>query len=180
MDVRRKSYLIFISTTLFRELLTSVCSRDSYIWIDLISVTEIPTKAGFTKRIWGKLGSLSGSSCLLWKRVVNANFLVPSLFMCGQTKQSDELFLWRSILKWPCLPNKGFSSLFSKMGTKEMDSWVKHLVWYSLPFVIDTDSFSSWSTVQMRLYTLTKRQFVLVFVAFFVSFFLTAIIGIAG
>ncbi|KAK2558029.1 Transmembrane protein 181 [Acropora cervicornis] len=32
----------------------------------------------------------------------------------------------------------------------------------------------------MRLYTLTKRQFVLVFVAFFVSFFLTAIIGIAG
>ncbi|XP_015756072.1 PREDICTED: transmembrane protein 181-like [Acropora digitifera] len=43
------------------------------------------------------------------------------------------------------------------MGTKEMDS-----------------------TVQMRLYTLTKRQFVLVFVAFFVSFFLTAIIGIAG
>lgn len=36
------------------------------------------------------------------------------------------------------------------------------------------------STVQMRLYTLTKRQFVLVFVAFFVAFFLTVIIGIAG
>lgn len=36
------------------------------------------------------------------------------------------------------------------------------------------------STVQMRLYTLTKRQFVLVFVGFFVSFFLTVIIGIAG
>lgn len=36
------------------------------------------------------------------------------------------------------------------------------------------------STVQMRLYTLTKRQFVLVFVSFFVAFFLTVIIGIAG
>lgn len=35
-------------------------------------------------------------------------------------------------------------------------------------------------TVQMRLYTLTKRQFVLVFVSFFVAFFLTIIIGIAG
>lgn len=35
-------------------------------------------------------------------------------------------------------------------------------------------------TVQMRLYTLTKRQFVLVFVSFFVAFFLTVIIGIAG
>lgn len=32
----------------------------------------------------------------------------------------------------------------------------------------------------MRLYTLTKRQFVLVFVSFFVAFFLTVIIGIAG
>ncbi|XP_031567619.1 transmembrane protein 181-like [Actinia tenebrosa] len=36
------------------------------------------------------------------------------------------------------------------------------------------------STVQMRLYTLTKRQFVLVFVAFIVAFFCSVIIGIAG
>ncbi|XP_048577785.1 transmembrane protein 181-like [Nematostella vectensis] len=36
------------------------------------------------------------------------------------------------------------------------------------------------STIQMRLYTLTKRQFVMVFVAFFVAFFVTLIIGIAG
>lgn len=36
------------------------------------------------------------------------------------------------------------------------------------------------STVQMRLYTLTKRQFVMVFVAFFVAFFTTLIIGLAG
>lgn len=46
------------------------------------------------------------------------------------------------------------------------------------PFILIV--FSSLSTVQMRLYTLTKRQFVLVFVGFFVSFFLTVIIGIAG
>ena len=35
-------------------------------------------------------------------------------------------------------------------------------------------------TVQMRLYTLTKRHFVMVFVAFFVAFFSTLIIGLAG
>lgn len=82
-------------------------------------------EAGFTKRSEDvKLGSryLLLAFCGCYTNVQNANFLVPSLFMCGQTKQSDELFLWLSILKWPCLPNKGFSSLFSKMGTKEMDS----------------------------------------------------------
>eukprot|EP00112_Aurelia_sp_Birch-Aquarium-sp1_P026066 Seg900.9 transcript_id=Seg900.9/GoldUCD/mRNA.D3Y31 product="putative ribonuclease P protein subunit 3" protein_id=Seg900.9/GoldUCD/D3Y31 len=36
------------------------------------------------------------------------------------------------------------------------------------------------SSVQMRLYTLTKRQFVLVFAGFFACFFTTMIIGLAG
>jgi len=36
------------------------------------------------------------------------------------------------------------------------------------------------SSVQMRLYTLTKRQFVLVFVGFFACFVVTFIIGLAG
>ncbi|XP_072035992.1 transmembrane protein 181-like isoform X2 [Amphiura filiformis] len=36
------------------------------------------------------------------------------------------------------------------------------------------------SSVQMRLYTLTKRQFVLVFICFFAAFVLTVLIGIAG
>ncbi|XP_065057138.1 transmembrane protein 181-like [Rhopilema esculentum] len=36
------------------------------------------------------------------------------------------------------------------------------------------------SSVQMRLYTLTKRQFVLVFVGFFSCFVITFIIGLAG
>ncbi|XP_070568299.1 transmembrane protein 181-like isoform X4 [Ptychodera flava] len=35
-------------------------------------------------------------------------------------------------------------------------------------------------SVQMRLYTLTKRQFVVVFGAFFVCFFITVLIGVAG
>nr|XP_002734424.1 PREDICTED: transmembrane protein 181-like [Saccoglossus kowalevskii] len=35
-------------------------------------------------------------------------------------------------------------------------------------------------SVQMRLYTLTKRQFVMVFVGFFLCFFITVLIGIAG
>ncbi|KXJ15485.1 Transmembrane protein 181 [Exaiptasia diaphana] len=36
------------------------------------------------------------------------------------------------------------------------------------------------STVQMRLYTLTKRQFVMVFVAFIIAFSCSVFIGIAG
>ncbi|XP_039260920.2 transmembrane protein 181-like isoform X2 [Styela clava] len=35
-------------------------------------------------------------------------------------------------------------------------------------------------TIQMRLYTLSKRQFVLVFVAFFTCFLLTVLVGLAG
>ena len=35
-------------------------------------------------------------------------------------------------------------------------------------------------SVQMRLYTLTKRQFVMVFAGFFICFGITLIIGIAG
>lgn len=41
-------------------------------------------------------------------------------------------------------------------------------------------SFASCRLAPMRLYTLSKRHFVLVFVVFFVCFGLTVFIGIAG
>ncbi|XP_033120992.1 transmembrane protein 181-like isoform X2 [Anneissia japonica] len=40
--------------------------------------------------------------------------------------------------------------------------------------------FSMEASVQMRLYTLTKREFVLVFVAFFAAFGISVLVGIAG
>lgn len=41
-------------------------------------------------------------------------------------------------------------------------------------------SFASCRLAPMRLYTLSKRHFVLVFVVFFICFGLTVFIGIAG
>lgn len=44
----------------------------------------------------------------------------------------------------------------------------------------DVVSFASYRLAPMRLYTLSKRHFVLVFVVFFICFGLTVFIGIAG